>query len=137
VIFARPAGAGNVLRFTFSVKVRRGTRPGTVIRNMALVMFNVTNIRSGSHPLSNCPLDVPLFAIANPDGNLDEAAPSVGAQEETARSRLVGCLATTIVPPEGGATTGFGGMAGHVGNLRVASRHLHHRHLHRHRRHVR
>lgn len=129
VIVARPSSvsaAVKTLRFTFSVKVRRGTRPGTRIRNVALVMFTVTNIRSGNHPLSNCPLDVPLFAIANPDGNLEEAAPSAGAQEATAGSRLASCFATTIVPPEGGATTGFGGMAGHVGNLRVATRHRHH-----------
>jgi hypothetical protein len=122
VIVARPARAGastTALRFTFSVQVRRGTRPGTKIRNMALVMFTVTNIRSGNHPLSNCPLDVPLFAIANPDGNLEEAAPSAGAQEATAGSRLAGCFATTVVPPEGGATTGFGGMAGYVRNHHV------------------
>lgn len=134
VIFAHPSGVGNMVRFTFSVTVRRGTRPGTVIRNMALVMFNVTNIRSGNHPLSNCPLDVPLFEIPSPDGNLDEAAPSVGAQEATAGARLAGCGATTIVPPLGGATTGFGGMAGHVGNLHVASGH---RYRPRHRRHAR
>ena len=122
VIVARPVAAGArtaPVRFTFTVTVRRHTRPGTVIRNMALVMFTVTNIRSGNHPLSNCPLDVPLFAVPNPDGNLEEAAPSPRAQEATAGGRLASCFASTVVPPNpGGAMTGFGGMAGHVGNLR-------------------
>jgi hypothetical protein len=85
---------------------------------MALVMFAVANIRPGNIPLSNCPLNVPLFAAPNGDGNLDEMAPAAAIELATARSRLAQCLATTIVPPNpGGAMTGFGGMAGHVGNV--------------------
>jgi len=126
VIVAHPANPGSAtttLSFRFSVTVRRGTRPGTAIRNMALVMFAVSDVRPGSHPLSNCPLDLPLFLIAKPDGNLKELAPSPGAQEAPDGFSLAGCVATTVVRPKGGATTGFGGMAGHVGNLPVASRH--------------
>jgi hypothetical protein len=119
IITARPAGPRvPMLRFTFSVTVRRGTRPGTAIRNMALVMFAVANIRPGSIPLSNCPLDVPLFAVPNGDGNLEEMAPAAAIEQATAKARLASCLATTIVPPNPGPVmTGFGGMAGHVGNL--------------------
>jgi hypothetical protein len=119
IITARPASPKvSLLRFTFSVTVRRGTRPGTAIRNMALVMFAVANIRPGNIPLSNCPLDVPLFAVPNGDGNLEEMAPAAAIQQATAKARLANCLATTIVPPNGrGAMTGFGGMAGHVGNV--------------------
>jgi hypothetical protein len=119
IITARPAGPRvATLSFTFSVTVRRGTRPGTAIRNMALVRFAVANVRPGNIPLSNCPLDVPLFAVPNGDGNLEEMAPSAAIQQATAKARLANCLATTIVPPSpGGVMTGFGGMAGHVGNL--------------------
>lgn len=126
VIVAHPATVGpatTTLSFRFSVTVRRGTRPGSAIRNMALVMFAVTDIRPGSHPLSNCPLDLPLFLVAKPDGNLKELAPSPGAQEAPDGVSLAGCVAATVVRPKDGATTGFGGMAGHVGNLPAASRH--------------
>jgi hypothetical protein len=119
IITARPASPKvSLLRFTFSVTVRRGTRPGTAIRNMALVMFAVANIRPGYIPLSNCPLNVPLFATPSGDGNLEEMAPAAAIELATANARLAQCRVTTIVPPKpGGAMTGFGGVAGHVGNV--------------------
>jgi len=125
IITARPANPRvSQLRFTFSVTVRRGTRPGTVIRNMALVMFEVANIRPGNIPLSNCPLDVPLFFAPNSDGNMEEKAPAAMRELATARARLVGCGMITIVPPAaGGAMTGFGGLAGHIGNVGRAGEH--------------
>jgi hypothetical protein len=119
IITARPVNPRvSELRLTFSVTVRHGTRPGTAIRNMALVMFAVANIRPGNIPLSNCPLDVPLFVAPNSDGNLEEKAPAAVLELATAGARLAGCRVTTIVPPAGGgAMTGFGGLAGHIGNV--------------------
>jgi len=85
------------LRFTFSVTVRQHTKPGTSIRNTAYVSVH-TEYAPAPGPLTNCPLGA-VFTSA------DGAVPSA-------------CTAISAIPPaRGGAQTGFGGMAGHVGNL--------------------
>jgi hypothetical protein len=93
------------LRFTFSVTVNRGARPGTAISNSGYVSLHVTHVTPGG-PLSNCPVDLLFGAVLG--------IPSGGPPA---------CTATSIVPPAaGGAHTGFGGMAGHVGNIWPAHR---------------
>jgi hypothetical protein len=85
------------LRLTFSVTVRHHTKPGTAIRNTAYVSVHTEYVPAPG-PLTNCPLGA-VFTRAN--GVVPPA-----------------CTALAAVPPaKGGAQTGFGGMAGHVGNL--------------------
>ena len=83
------------LRFTFSVRVRHHTKPGTSIANTAYVSVH-TAYAPVPGPLTNCPLEA-VFT----HGTVPSA-----------------CTAVSAIPPaRGGAQTGFGGMAGHVGNL--------------------
>jgi hypothetical protein len=100
VVTAEPDTAlANVtrLRFTFSVIVKRHTKPGTKIVNTAYVSVH-TEYAPAPGPLTNCSLDS-VFTSA--DGKVPSA-----------------CTAVSAIPPaKGGAQTGFGGMAGHVGNL--------------------
>lgn len=96
------------IRFTFSVTVNRGARPGTAISNSAYVSLHVTHVAPGG-PLSNCPVDLLFGAVPG--------MPPAG---------LPACTATSIIPPAaGGAHTGFGGMAGHVGNIWPTDRNRH------------
>jgi hypothetical protein len=88
------------LRLTFSVTVNRHTRPGTTIGNTAYVSVHTAYVPAPG-PLTNCPLGA-VFANA--------AVPAA-------------CTALAVIPPaKGGAQTGFGGMAGHVGNVGQAPR---------------
>jgi hypothetical protein len=83
------------LRFTFSVRVKHHTKPGTTIRNTAYVSVH-TGYVPAPGPLTNCSLSAVFTHGA--------VSPS--------------CTAVSVIPPaKGGAQTGFGGMAGHVGNL--------------------
>jgi hypothetical protein len=85
------------LRFTFSVTVKRHTKPGTRIINTAYVSVH-TEYAPMPGPLTNCSLDT-VFTSA------DGAVPAA-------------CTAVSAIPPaKGGAQTGFGGMAGRVGDL--------------------
>jgi hypothetical protein len=100
VVTAEPDTAtANVtrLRFTFSVTVKHHTKPGTTIGNTAYVSVH-TEYAPSPGPLTNCPLDT-VFTAAH--GRVPSA-----------------CTARSAIPPaKGGAQTGFGGMAGHVGNV--------------------
>ena len=88
------------MRFSYSVTVNRGARPGTSIRDSAYVSLHVTHVAPGG-PLSDCPADLLFGAVAG----IGSATPPA-------------CTATSVIPPAaGGAHTGFGGMAGHVGNI--------------------
>jgi hypothetical protein len=83
------------LRLIFSVTVKRHTKPGTTIGNTAYVSVHTAYVPAPG-PLTNCPLGA-VFARA--------AVPAA-------------CTALAVIPPaKGGAQTGFGGMAGHVGNI--------------------
>jgi hypothetical protein len=93
------------LRLTFSVTVRPRTRPGTTIGNTAYVSVH-TAYAPAPGPLTNCSLGT-VFTRAG------GAVPAA-------------CTALSVIPPhKGGAQTGFGGMAGHVGNLAAAPRPRH------------
>jgi hypothetical protein len=85
------------LRFTFSVTVKHHAKPGTAIGNTAYVSVH-TEYAPAPGPLTNCSLDA-VFTRA------DGVVPSA-------------CTVRSVIPPaKGGAQTGFGGMAGHIGNL--------------------
>jgi hypothetical protein len=120
VIIARPTRPGGSpdVGFSFSVTANHGLRPGTVIRNVAQVMFAVENIRPDAGALSNCPLNVPLFAHPFTNGNMEELAPSIAQLRATGDALPPSCFGTSVVPPSpGGPHTGFGGLAGHIGNV--------------------
>jgi hypothetical protein len=85
------------LRFTFSVTVKDHTKPGTAIGNTAYVSVHTAFVPAPG-PLTNCSLDT-VFTGAH------GVVPSA-------------CTAFSVIPPaKGGAQTGFGGMAGRVGNI--------------------